>query len=178
MDSFPRFVKEEKKMAKYRSLRVIAANTIWEASKIKDPCFCEHFKRLLYHFRPLALTSPIPFDDVFISWIHGDNERIKWLIDNKFIEKIEEVSYSIGDRFVDNTVLGDRFVDNKDEYILASVDEFITCNGMAKLINLINLKTGQRLKTHIRVKDLYNITEDEFKAFVGNTILNRTYSIK
>lgn len=131
---------------KYKSLR----NFTTEDLRKEGACD-NGIEEFIKHF---GFTKKVEINSETIKIMETINDCISFLLRKGFIGKIEEKTYSIGDRFET------KWCDNKSrEYILATI-------GENKVI-LISLKNGYSFCLPKFVKDLGKITEQEMKEITG-----------
>lgn len=100
-------------------------------------------------------VNDLEFLGCFGEWMESENSfdgMMIAIIDNDLQYRIkQEVTYSVGDRFI---------ADNSgDEYILAQPEERMLC--------LICLNDGCRWKDAVKVKNAVKVTESEFEVICG-----------
>lgn len=86
---------------------------------------------------------------------YGGDNGLRWLIEHGYVEKVEkveEVFYSVGDRFKHQGT----------EYVLAQVN-----SGVCAMISIEGMDVGNRKAETLMVNDVRRITTSEFKKMAG-----------
>lgn len=98
-----------------------------------------------------AYTQPIMIEYVMDFII--ENNDINWLIEHGFIKEKKPIFYYAGQRFI--------WSFDEKYYIIVASDK--------NIVFLASLTNGQRFRSPIQVRDLTQITENEFNKMGGNT---------
>ena len=88
IENMPKKENDMPEKPKYKQLKLITPGSAYQDGDINCRQFADQFNDFIQYAQPITLTSDISFDKL-MEWAEQDGKRIKWLIENGYIEEVQ-----------------------------------------------------------------------------------------